>query len=129
MNSAIVKRSVSLGGHKTSISLEDAFWNYLKEIAESRGVSVSVIVAEIQAQDRRTNLSSAIRLFVLEHACARCAEAEGRTEPRERERMLATQAVPGTRHERDAPVQANRHPADPLCRRPVGRATYPFSGA
>ena len=66
MNSAIVKRSVSLGGHKTSISLEDAFWNYLKEIAEGRGVSVSIIVAEIQAQDRRTNLSSAIRLFVLD---------------------------------------------------------------
>ena len=68
MNSAIVKRSVSLSGHKTSISLEDAFWNYLKEIAESRGVSVSVLVAEIQQQDRQTNLSSAIRLFVLEHA-------------------------------------------------------------
>ena len=89
MNSAIVKRSVSLGGHKTSISLEDAFWNYLKEIAESRGVSVSVIVAEIQAQDRRTNLSSATRLLVLEHACARCADAEGRTEPRERPALVA----------------------------------------
>lgn len=76
MNSAIVKRSVSLAGHKTSISLEDAFWNYLKEIAESRGVSVSVVVAEIQTQDRQTNLSSAIRLFVLEHARARCEAAE-----------------------------------------------------
>ena len=76
MNSAIVKRSVSLGGHKTSISLEDAFWNYLKEIAESRGVSVSVIVAEIQAQDRRTNLSSAIRLFVLDHYRTHTAPAD-----------------------------------------------------
>jgi predicted DNA-binding ribbon-helix-helix protein len=90
MNSAIVKRSVSLGGHKTSISLEDAFWNYLKEIAESRGVSVSVIVAEIQAQDRRTNLSSAIRLYVLEHACERCAVAEGREVPQVRPEMTAT---------------------------------------
>jgi predicted DNA-binding ribbon-helix-helix protein len=76
MKSAIVKRSVSLSGHKTSISLEDAFWNYLKEIAESRGVSVSVLVAEIQQQDRQTNLSSAIRLFVLEHARERCEAAE-----------------------------------------------------
>jgi predicted DNA-binding ribbon-helix-helix protein len=76
MKSAIVKRSVSLGGHKTSISLEDAFWNYLKEIAESRGVSVSVVVSEIQAEDRQTNLSSAIRLFVLEHARERCEAAE-----------------------------------------------------
>jgi predicted DNA-binding ribbon-helix-helix protein len=76
MKSAIVKRSVSLAGHKTSISLEDAFWNYLKEIAEGRGVSVSVLVSEIQAQDRQTNLSSAIRLFVLEHARERCEAAE-----------------------------------------------------
>ena len=76
MKSAIIKRSVSLAGHKTSISLEDAFWNYLKEIAERRGVSVSVVVAEIQAQDRQTNLSSAIRLFVLEHARERCETAE-----------------------------------------------------
>ncbi len=76
MKSAIVKRSVSLAGHKTSISLEDAFWNYLKDVAEARGVSVSVVVAEIQAQDRQTNLSSAIRLFVLEHARERCETAE-----------------------------------------------------
>ncbi len=76
MKSAIIKRSVSVAGHKTSISLEDAFWNYLKEVAESRGVSVSVVVAEIQAQDRQTNLSSAIRLFVLEHARERCETAE-----------------------------------------------------
>lgn len=76
MKSAIVKRSVSLSGHKTSISLEDAFWNYLREIADSRGVSVSVLVSEIQAQDRQTNLSSAIRLFVLEHACERAQAAE-----------------------------------------------------
>jgi predicted DNA-binding ribbon-helix-helix protein len=89
MNSAIVKRSVSLGGHKTSISLEDAFWNYLKEVADSRGVSVSVIVAEIQAQDRRTNLSSAIRLFVLEHACLRCTEAERGLMPPERPALAA----------------------------------------
>jgi predicted DNA-binding ribbon-helix-helix protein len=90
MNSAIVKRSVSLGGHKTSISLEDAFWNYLKDIADSRGVSVSVVVAEIQAQDRRTNLSSAIRLFVLEHAVERCARAEGRPLPETRPALAAS---------------------------------------
>jgi predicted DNA-binding ribbon-helix-helix protein len=76
MKSAIVKRSVSVAGHKTSISLEDAFWNYLKEVAENRGISVSIVVAEIQSQDRQTNLSSAIRLFVLEHARERCEAAE-----------------------------------------------------
>ena len=92
MNSAIVKRSVSLGGHKTSISPEDAFWNYLNEIAESRGVSVSVLVAEIQAQDRRPNLSSAIRLFVLEHACERCAVAERGTTQRPAQTVIAASA-------------------------------------
>ena len=79
MKSAIIKRSVSLAGHKTSISLEDAFWNYLKDVAETRGVSVSVLVGDIQAQDRQTNLSSAIRLFVLEHARERFETAEGKS--------------------------------------------------
>ena len=66
------------------------FWGGLALlVAESRGVSVSIIVAEIQAQDRRTNLSSAIRLYVLEHACERCAVAEGRDIPHVRPEITA----------------------------------------
>lgn len=65
MNSAIVKRSIVLSGHKTSISLEDAFWNGLKDIADSRKVSISALVHEIDATRGQNNLSSAVRQFVL----------------------------------------------------------------
>ena len=71
MKSAIVKRSACIRGRKTSISLEDAFWNYLKEVAIARGLSPSALIAEIDEQNRDTNLSSAVRLFVLEHATSR----------------------------------------------------------
>ena len=76
MKSAIVKRSVSLAGHKTSISLEDAFWNYLREIAEREKLSVQALIGRIDAERGEQNLSSAIRLFVLEHACERVEAAE-----------------------------------------------------
>jgi predicted DNA-binding ribbon-helix-helix protein len=69
--SAIVKRSACIRGRKTSISLEDAFWNYLRDVAVARGLSPSALIAEIDAQNRDTNLSSAVRLFVLEHATSR----------------------------------------------------------
>jgi len=67
MKSSIVKRSIVVDGHKTSVSLEDAFWNLLKEIAKKRDYqTVSDLVAEInEDRDERCNLSSAIRLFVL----------------------------------------------------------------
>lgn len=65
--STIVKRSVRIAGHPTSVSLEAAFWQGLCDIAASRGVPVSVLVAAIDAQ-RSGNLSSAIRLFVLDAA-------------------------------------------------------------
>ena len=64
---AIVKRSVRIAGHSTSISLEAAFWRGLHDIAASRRVSVNVLVAAIDAT-RSGNLSSAIRLFVLDSA-------------------------------------------------------------
>ena len=67
MKSAVVKRSVIIAGHKTSVSLEDAFWKGLKEIALARGLTVSEIVAMIDSGRTRSNLSSAIRLFVLDH--------------------------------------------------------------
>ena len=67
MKSAANKRSIRLDGHKTSISLEDAFWTELKEIARFQGVTVSSLVAAIAATRKESNLSSAIRFFVLEN--------------------------------------------------------------
>jgi predicted DNA-binding ribbon-helix-helix protein len=63
--SPVVKRSIVVGGHKTSVSLEDAFWTGLKEIAKDRDVTLSDLVARIDADRNHGNLSSAIRLFVL----------------------------------------------------------------
>jgi predicted DNA-binding ribbon-helix-helix protein len=65
MKSTVIKRSIIVGGHKTSVSLEDAFWNALKEIAGGRKVTLSELVAVIDAGRQHANLSSAIRLFVL----------------------------------------------------------------
>ena len=70
MKSQIIKRSVIVGGHKTSISLEDAFWSGLKEIAQAQGATLAQTVTEIDTtrqQNKQNNLSSAIRLFVLGH--------------------------------------------------------------
>jgi predicted DNA-binding ribbon-helix-helix protein len=66
MKSAIVKRSIVIDGRKTSISLEDAFWRNLKEIAHAKRVTLSKMVTEIDATRQQSNLSSAIRPFVLE---------------------------------------------------------------
>jgi predicted DNA-binding ribbon-helix-helix protein len=65
MKSAIVKRSIILGGHKTSISLEDAFWNGLKDIATTQKMPLSTLIHEIDAARGQHNLSSAVRQFVL----------------------------------------------------------------
>ena len=62
---AVVQRSITFGGRKTSVTVEDAFWDGLKEIADTRHMTLSV-VGEIDAQRQHSNLSSAIRLFVLE---------------------------------------------------------------
>lgn len=67
MKSPVVKRSIVIAGHKTSVSLEDAFWKGLKEIADERNMTLSDMVANIDSQRRHGNLSSAIRLFVLDH--------------------------------------------------------------
>jgi predicted DNA-binding ribbon-helix-helix protein len=66
MKSPVVKRSIVVAGHKTSVSLEDAFWRGLKEIAGGRHVTLSDLVATIDSERRHGNLSSAIRLFVLD---------------------------------------------------------------
>ena len=65
MKSPVSKRSVVIAGHKTSVSLEDEFWNSLKQIARSRGMTVAELIATIDGNRQRANLSSAIRLFVL----------------------------------------------------------------
>lgn len=67
MKSPVVKRSIVITGHKTSVSLEDAFWSSLKDIAGSRNMTLSELVASIDTDRRQGNLSSAIRLFVLDH--------------------------------------------------------------
>ena len=67
MKSSIAKRSVVLDGQKTSLTLEDAFWAELKGIARGQKVTVSKLVARIDAARNQNNLSSAVRIFVLEH--------------------------------------------------------------
>ena len=62
----IVKRSIAIHGHRTSISLEGAFWDALKAIARERGRSVQGLVQEIDSGRATQNLSSAIRVFVLD---------------------------------------------------------------
>ena len=76
MKSSIVKRSVVVAGHKTSVSLEDAFWKCLKEIAGKRQTNLSDLVAVIDSQRQHSNLSSAIRLFVLNFYRTQLSESE-----------------------------------------------------
>ena len=71
MKSPVIKRSIVIAGHKTSVSLEEAFWKGLKEIALSRRATLSDLVAAIDSERQLGNLSSAIRLFVLDHYKAR----------------------------------------------------------
>jgi predicted DNA-binding ribbon-helix-helix protein len=67
MKSLVVKRSVVLAGHKTSVSLEDAFWGRLKDIAKNRGMALCDLISRIDVDREHGNLSSALRLFVLNH--------------------------------------------------------------
>jgi predicted DNA-binding ribbon-helix-helix protein len=71
MKSPVIKRSIVIAGHKTSVSLEDAFWKGLKDIASEQHTTLSDLVATIDAQRQHGNLSSAIRLYVLDHYQAR----------------------------------------------------------
>ncbi len=74
---AVSKRSVTVAGHRTSVSVEAEFWEALMDIARYRGVPTGRLVAEID-HDRGGGLSSAIRLFVLEHYRARAEGARER---------------------------------------------------
>ena len=68
MSDAIPKRSVIVAGHRTSVSLEDAFWRALKDIATQNNMSLAALVAQIDAARGEANLSSALRVFALEQA-------------------------------------------------------------
>ena len=75
MKSPVVKRSIVVAGHKTSVSLEEAFWNGMKEISGLRNMTLSELVGEIDNNRQQGNLSSAIRLFVLDYFRSRAMPA------------------------------------------------------
>lgn len=67
MKSPVIKRSIVVAGHKTSVSLEEAFWTGMKEISALRNMTLSELVGEIDSGRNQGNLSSAIRLYVLDY--------------------------------------------------------------
>ena len=73
MKSLVVKRSIVIAGHKTSVSLEEPFWLGLKEIAQGHHLTLSNMVGDIDTHRHQGNLSSAIRLFVLDNVRQRAA--------------------------------------------------------
>ncbi|MCX7308877.1 MAG: ribbon-helix-helix domain-containing protein [Afipia sp.] len=73
MKSPVVKRSIVVASHKTSVSLEEAFWNGMKEISSARNMTLSELVGEIDGNRQQGNLSSAIRLFVLDYFRSRAS--------------------------------------------------------
>jgi predicted DNA-binding ribbon-helix-helix protein len=80
MKSPLLKRSIDIGGHRTSVSLEDAFWRMLKKIAHRR-VTVPKLIAQIDDTRQQGNLSSHIRLHVLEHMRS-CGQGKEKTKSR-----------------------------------------------
>jgi len=72
-NTRVVKRSLVITGHQTSVSVEDAFWRRMRRIAAERGLSLNHLAAIIDSSRGGANLSSAIRVFVLETECAGAA--------------------------------------------------------
>jgi predicted DNA-binding ribbon-helix-helix protein len=88
MKSPVVKRSIVIAGHKTSVSLEDAFWKGLKDIAGDRDMTLSDLVATIDTERQHGNLSSAIRLFVLDHYRAQIGHHNDRGPHESRERPV-----------------------------------------
>ena len=81
LKSRVIKRSLVVGGHKTSVSLEDVFWNELRLIAHDRRLHLSQLVGSIDSERQHCNLSSAIRLFVFEHSRHRPDDEPGQPEP------------------------------------------------
>ena len=77
MKSPVVKRSIVVAGHKTSVSLEEAFWNGMKEIAAVRSLTMTERVGEIEGGRQKGNLPSAIRLYVLDYFRSRAIPSTG----------------------------------------------------
>jgi len=77
MNSANIKRSIVRNGQKTSVSLEDEFWDGLREIANAQKAKLSTLVRQIDQARQGNNLSSAIRVFVFNQLRAPNASASG----------------------------------------------------
>ena len=92
MKSPVVKRSIVIAGHKTSVSLEDAFWRGLKDIAHGRSMTLSELVASIDTERRHGNLSSGIRLFVLDYYRSQTDDA--RTDSNGRADILSLRSAP-----------------------------------
>ena len=67
MSSPVLKRSVVVSGHKTSVSLEEPFWQALREIATARGLTVRALISLVDEKREQGNLSSALRVAVLQH--------------------------------------------------------------
>jgi len=67
MKSPIIKRSVSVNGHKTSISLEDAFWSEVRAIAWEKDITMRELLTHVDRDRQASNFSSALRVFVLNH--------------------------------------------------------------
>jgi len=88
MKSSVIKRSIAIADHKTSMSLEDDFWNALKEIARERHMTLSELAAEIDAHRQEGNLSSAVRLFVLDFYRDQIASHD-QSDRRRRETLVA----------------------------------------
>jgi predicted DNA-binding ribbon-helix-helix protein len=72
----VLKRSIVIAGRKTSVSLEDAFWSGLKEIAARRATTLSALIDEIDKKRQHANLSSALRLFVLDFYRSQASDTE-----------------------------------------------------
>jgi predicted DNA-binding ribbon-helix-helix protein len=94
MKSPVVKRSIVVGGHKTSVSLEEAFWNGMKEISALRGLTLSELVGEIDGNRQQGNLSSAIRLFVLDYFKSHAVGPTGGSQPHSNHARQMTEAAP-----------------------------------
>jgi predicted DNA-binding ribbon-helix-helix protein len=80
MKSPIIKRSIMIASHRTSISLEEPFWRGLKDIAAKHETSVQNVVASVHGGRHRGNLSSSLRQFVLEYYRSNCCDKGRRQE-------------------------------------------------
>ena len=91
MKSSVVKRSVLIAGRKTSVSLEEPFWSVMREISDKRGVTLNHLVSAIDSdRQQNSNLSSAIRLFVLDHYKKRALGPSGEPRPFDHGQLAGT---------------------------------------